>query len=425
MKPACVHIATTEGPSAIQRITAEDPDVRSVVCLAGRAIALPISGDYDAFVRRPTGVVEACFGHGAYRIDISAPIAGGLSWQLGVFVAHALAAQGMLDNAADKRARIVWATGEITRDLTVEPVEDVALKIRRSEALFRAALDSDVKVAVLVPAANAAEAAEALTGLLGDDACGIETVAAATVPEALSAVGMRWRRSRHWLPRPLSDGASRRTLSRAALYGVSAALSLAAVATGWSRLSTVSWPPVATANAARPQLVSLAAPAPDRLSVMAVETRPSAGAGCAEVLFDVVPPRTVERSPEAAPVATADLCGFRYRVTNTTGGALSLRHVATRRGGQRDGFRVHASAPARLLPAGATIEIDARPPRRLTTPLDQSFVLFAYPSDVDASVAGLLAKAAGARSTAELTALSAEARRLGATVRTVRQDFVP
>ena len=65
MKRTAVYIATTEGPSEIQRITPEDSDVRSVICHDGKAIALPVSADYDSFVRRPTGVIEACFGHSA------------------------------------------------------------------------------------------------------------------------------------------------------------------------------------------------------------------------------------------------------------------------------------------------------------------------------------------------------------------------
>ena len=91
-----IVIATTEGPAEVERLSEEDPDVRSVVCLQGKALALPISPDYDAFVRRPVGVIEARFGHACYRLDVSAPISGGLSWQLGVFAAHALKAAGRL-----------------------------------------------------------------------------------------------------------------------------------------------------------------------------------------------------------------------------------------------------------------------------------------------------------------------------------------
>ncbi len=85
-----VHVGTTEGPAEIQRITDEPPGIRSVVCLDGKAVALPISADYDSFVRRPTGVVERLFGHSAFRMDVGARITDGLSWQLGALVAHSL-----------------------------------------------------------------------------------------------------------------------------------------------------------------------------------------------------------------------------------------------------------------------------------------------------------------------------------------------
>ena len=90
MNSVTVYIATTIKPVAIQRITEEDPEVNSVICLAGKAISLPISGAYNAFVRNPTGVIQRDFGHSAYRIDVSGKIEDGYSWQLGVFVAHAL-----------------------------------------------------------------------------------------------------------------------------------------------------------------------------------------------------------------------------------------------------------------------------------------------------------------------------------------------
>ncbi|HJP53297.1 MAG TPA: hypothetical protein QF556_01070, partial [Rhodospirillales bacterium] len=90
MNAVRVYIATTQGPSEVQRIAEEDPKVRSVVCLDGTSEALPISAAYDAFVRKPTGVIEKNFGHSVYRLDVSERISDGKSWQLGFFAAHAL-----------------------------------------------------------------------------------------------------------------------------------------------------------------------------------------------------------------------------------------------------------------------------------------------------------------------------------------------
>ena len=110
MKPVTVYIATTASLVAIQRITEEDPQVNSVICLAGKAISLPISGAYDAFVRNPTGVIQRDFGHSAYRIDVSDTIEEGYSWQLGVFAAHALQRAGRLVPPGEPTETIIIAT---------------------------------------------------------------------------------------------------------------------------------------------------------------------------------------------------------------------------------------------------------------------------------------------------------------------------
>jgi hypothetical protein len=88
-----------------------------VVCVDGGAEALRISAAYNYFLRRPTGPVEAAFGHRTFRLDVSAPIAGGASWQLGVYAAHALYAAGRLtlDAAAAPDTPALLATGQVNR----------------------------------------------------------------------------------------------------------------------------------------------------------------------------------------------------------------------------------------------------------------------------------------------------------------------
>ena len=129
-----VFILTTDGPVEIQRITEEDPGVKSVICLDGKAIAVPVSPAYEAFVRSPTGVIESCFGHPAYRLDVSGRISEGLSWQFGVFLAHALHKVGRLDGSAADVA--VLTTGEIDRDLNVLSVDAVAEKLMLAQPLL-------------------------------------------------------------------------------------------------------------------------------------------------------------------------------------------------------------------------------------------------------------------------------------------------
>lgn len=148
-----VVIATTAGPSTVRRITPEDPDLRSVICLSGTATALPISGDYDAFVRRPTGVVERDTGHRVYRVDVDRPIEAGRSWQLGLYIAHRLKVAGRLAEDEEPASGTLWATGTLDADLKVGPVERVAEKARRSSSLF----ETELPVLAIVARENAGD----------------------------------------------------------------------------------------------------------------------------------------------------------------------------------------------------------------------------------------------------------------------------
>ena len=156
-----VYIATTEGPVEVQRIVEEDPDVQSVVCVDGTSRALPISPSYHAFVRKPTGVIEREFGGRAFRTDVSGPSDDGLSWQLGLFLAHALKRVGRLAERGGEADAIVWATGEMDIDLNVKAVEHVGEKLRASSDLFAAAAADGKPVFVFVPSPSQVEDAVA------------------------------------------------------------------------------------------------------------------------------------------------------------------------------------------------------------------------------------------------------------------------
>jgi hypothetical protein len=181
-----IHIGTTEGPSEIQRLTEEDPGVRSVVCLDGRALALPISRDYESFVRTPTGLIERLWQGAAFRMDVGARITDGLSWQLGAFLAHGLKAAGMLAERGAPAARIVWATGEVDAALAVRPVEEIARKLELSAGLLRGQAAS--RPLVLVPQDATALAAETLARLGLAESCRLLGVSGAD--EALAAVDL-------------------------------------------------------------------------------------------------------------------------------------------------------------------------------------------------------------------------------------------
>lgn len=139
-----VYILTTKGPVRIQRIAEEEWGVQSVICLDGRAQALPISSRYDAFVRNPTGVIERATGHGAYRIDVDQMIDNGDSWQLGVYLAH------LSENDTDKDIH-VFATGEVDRELRVRPVSHVSEKLEQADDLMCRLQSEGKRIRVFVP----------------------------------------------------------------------------------------------------------------------------------------------------------------------------------------------------------------------------------------------------------------------------------
>lgn len=282
-----VVIATTGGPSTVRRITPEDPDLRSVVCLAGTATALPISSDYDAFVRRPTGVVERDTGHRVYRVDVDHPIDEGRSWQLGLYVAHRLKRAGRLAEDEQPADGIVWATGTLDADLKVGPVDRVAEKARRSAPLFAA------EPPVLAVAAR--ENADCLPS-------GAESLAVRSVEEVLAHLGLT----------PVEAG-RRRPTRRAIVVAAALLLASAGVIWGvrdaaWRRQEADSVRAVARASA------------PDPLPTMPAAGPPAPGP--AQVSFDVLDSRVVGDACGAAIVvapgaeSAPGICAVAFRATN-------------------------------------------------------------------------------------------------------------
>lgn len=163
-----VAIATTEGPAEVQALAPEDaPDVMSVICVDGGSEALPVSRAYDGFVRRPTGVIEARFGQRVWRMDVSAPIGDGESWQLGTYAAHLLYHGGTLagDQTSTRSGVYLLATGQVDTRLNVRPVTHVEAKIRAAAPALRQATAAGKQVILALPADNQTES---LTPLLDE-----------------------------------------------------------------------------------------------------------------------------------------------------------------------------------------------------------------------------------------------------------------
>jgi hypothetical protein len=186
-----VLIATTNGPVEIQLLTEEDAAIgRCVACIGGTTETADIASAYHAFVVRPTGVIEGRFGHSCYRLDVSARIDAGSSWQLGVLAAHALLAAGRLAQENDVADGILWATGSVRPvDLTVGAVSHVPEKLANSFDRLKQELDAGRPVLMAVPAANAADVSPSATKELLQ--LGAELVTVSHAQELFDHLGMK------------------------------------------------------------------------------------------------------------------------------------------------------------------------------------------------------------------------------------------
>ena len=162
MNPFKVFIPTTRGAVRVLSITREAPEIRSVICITGSFEALPISGNYDQFVRRPTGVIEKLLGEGSYRTDLEGPVTQGDSWQFGILLAHMLQKSGSLvgSHGASHGNDVIWASGEVSPTLDIRPVDHMRQKFSESYAQLRALHDNGETVTVLLHPSNREEIAD-------------------------------------------------------------------------------------------------------------------------------------------------------------------------------------------------------------------------------------------------------------------------
>ncbi len=187
-----VYVGTTEGPVAIERITREAAP-NSAMCIGRSTREATASTGYEAFVKQPSGVIERELGPyspGAFRLDVSADIGDGDSWQLGVFVAHALAAEGRLADFHEDADAALWLTGEVANDLEVKPVGHVPDKLRASRGDFATWASGGTPVTLIVPKANREYLDQAVLPP------SITWVAVSRTDEALEAAGLSGHGSR-------------------------------------------------------------------------------------------------------------------------------------------------------------------------------------------------------------------------------------
>ncbi|WP_339721983.1 hypothetical protein [uncultured Paraglaciecola sp.] len=152
-----IFIATTQGLVAIQNITPiDDEDISSVVSVNGTSTTANISSSYHNFVKKGVGIIQQMFGACSYRVDISARIDQGNSWQVAMYLAHLAQSKGLLGNGEVKQGdKVICATGEVnTSNLQVLAVSEVALKFKLAQPQLQHWKASGAEVQFLLPQAN-------------------------------------------------------------------------------------------------------------------------------------------------------------------------------------------------------------------------------------------------------------------------------
>jgi hypothetical protein len=155
-----IFIATTQGLVAVQNITPiDDEDISSVVSVNGTSTTANISGSYHNFVKKGVGIIHQMFGACSYRVDISARIDQGSSWQVAMYLAHLAQSKGLLGNGdVTQGDTVICATGEVnTTNLQVLAVSEVALKFKLAQTQLDQWTRLGAKVHFLVPQANQPE----------------------------------------------------------------------------------------------------------------------------------------------------------------------------------------------------------------------------------------------------------------------------
>ena len=133
-----------------------------MICIVGSFEALPVSGSYDQFVRRPTGVIEKLLGEGSYRTDLDGPVTQGDSWQLGILLAHMLEkSDGLLDSSCAPHGNgVIWASGEVSPAMEIRPVDHMRQKFSESRVQLQALHNNGETVTVLLHPSNMEEIAD-------------------------------------------------------------------------------------------------------------------------------------------------------------------------------------------------------------------------------------------------------------------------
>ena len=160
MKYYTVVIPTTKNVVGISDIIIEDPLVSSVICENNSLEALPISSQYNSFVKSPTGIIEKITGNSSYRIDITSKIQQGNSWQLAIAIAHILHNNKLLSFSneenliSNNNVSVIWASGTINANLDVKGINYLDNKVKKSITFFRQCVQKNIIVKIIISHEN-------------------------------------------------------------------------------------------------------------------------------------------------------------------------------------------------------------------------------------------------------------------------------
>ena len=163
MRSFTIVIPTTEHLVGITDITVENPMVSSVICVNNKLEALPISSQYNEFIKSPTGIIEKITGNSSYRIDLTNKIDQGNSWQLALAMAHILHDNKKLNFSEEKNlisnesSSIIWATGLINSNLSINSIDFLEKKFLVSTDFFKVCIEKNIKIHIVLSEDNKEE----------------------------------------------------------------------------------------------------------------------------------------------------------------------------------------------------------------------------------------------------------------------------
>ena len=181
MTAFAIFAMTTAGLVQIQRISRERAPLSMMVVGRGSE-RLAISDRYDDFVFPGGGPVEKYFGpfpKGGFRLEVSTAIDSGDSWQLAVFIAHAVVASGehMLCREALEADCILCLTGTVDFDGQVGGVGHIGEKAHAAADRWGQWKDAGLTPFVAAPLGDDLEQLHGSEAMTGSEVRGVGHVA--------------------------------------------------------------------------------------------------------------------------------------------------------------------------------------------------------------------------------------------------------